>query len=271
MNNVLLRSITGLFFILSIILPLIFSEISTIVFFSLYALIGLHEFYRLFDKTNSVSVNKNAFFTVGSLTLGIHILVTFDYFPTFFYSISFIAVFVLAILELFRKKQSPIINLSTGAFGILYVIVPFCMAISINHFDNNLFPLLLGMFILIWTNDTFAYLSGRFFGKTKLFERISPKKTWEGTVGGTIVSVLFAVIIAYFSSEQSVTFWIISALIIVPCSILGDLVESMVKRELNVKDTGNILPGHGGILDRFDAALFTIPFFLVWTSFYYYF
>jgi phosphatidate cytidylyltransferase len=132
-------------------------------------------------------------------------------------------------------------------------------------------PNVVGMYILIWTNDTFAYLTGRMFGKTKLFERISPKKTWEGTIGGVFVTLIFGFIIGAFINKGEELFWIISAMIIAPCAIYGDLLESLFKRSLNIKDSGTILPGHGGILDRFDAALFAIPFFYCWAMIYAYF
>jgi phosphatidate cytidylyltransferase len=125
-------------------------------------------------------------------------------------------------------------------------------------------------FLLIWTNDSFAYFSGRAFGKHKLFERISPKKTWEGTFGGILFTLLLGFIIGSYINKGEVLFWMISALIIAPGAILGDLLESLFKRSLAVKDSGKILPGHGGVLDRFDAALFTIPFFYCWSIIYLY-
>ena len=122
---------------------------------------------------------------------------------------------------------------------------------------------------MIWTNDTFAYLSGRFFGKTKLFERISPKKTWEGTIGGILFTIVASIILYQFSDVRyTIVFWIVSAIIIAPGAIFGDLFESLLKRSLGVKDSGKILPGHGGLLDRFDASLFTIPFFYCWMIIY---
>jgi phosphatidate cytidylyltransferase len=126
------------------------------------------------------------------------------------------------------------------------------------------------MFLLIWTNDTFAYFSGRAFGKRKLFERISPKKTWEGTIGGILFTLLLGFIIGAYINKGEVLFWMVSALIIAPGAIFGDLLESLFKRSLNIKDSGKILPGHGGVLDRFDAALFTIPFFYCWSIIYLY-
>jgi len=109
------------------------------------------------------------------------------------------------------------------------------------------------------------------FGKTKLFERISPKKTWEGTIGGIFLTLGIGVLIAYYDQNQGIVFWGIASLLIAPCAIFGDLLESLFKRSLNIKDSGSILPGHGGILDRFDAALFTIPFFYCWWTIYAYF
>ncbi len=125
------------------------------------------------------------------------------------------------------------------------------------------------MFLLIWSNDTFAYLIGRMIGKTKLFERISPKKTWEGTLGGIFMTVLVGFLIGEFlPTNEPLWFWLGAAIIIAPCAILGDLYESMFKRSLKIKDSGSILPGHGGILDRFDAVFFSVPFFMAWTSIY---
>ncbi len=117
-------------------------------------------------------------------------------------------------------------------------------------------------------NDTFAYLSGRIAGKTKLIERISPNKTWEGTIGGIIFTILAGIAVGYLFDSEHILFWIVSAIIIAPCAILGDLIESLFKRNLDVKDTGNIMPGHGGILDRFDATFLVVPFFLAWAFIY---
>ena len=121
----------------------------------------------------------------------------------------------------------------------------------------------LSIFILIWCNDTFAYLTGRLLGKHKLFERISPKKTWEGFIGGLLFAVLAGVLLAYFL-EWSYIKMITYGIVVGAIGTAGDLVESMLKRNVGVKDSGNILPGHGGILDRFDAVLFVVPvvFFL---------
>jgi phosphatidate cytidylyltransferase len=177
----------------------------------------------------------------------------------------------LILAELWTKKEHPLINISVLVFGIIYVVGPFYLTIDMNLRDDSYMPSVVAMFLLIWTNDTFAYLSGRLFGKTKLFERISPKKTWEGTIGGIVMTILLGFIIGTYINQGETMFWIISAIIIAPCAIFGDLLESLFKRSLGIKDSGTILPGHGGILDRFDAALFSIPFFYCWTMIYHYF
>ena len=122
------------------------------------------------------------------------------------------------------------------------------------------FRLIIGTFILIWTNDTFAYIVGKSIGKHKLFEKISPKKTFEGFFGGLIFSVLIAVIVAKYYFDNGFIYWIITAIIISVFGTIGDLVESKFKRVANVKDSGNIMPGHGGLLDRLDSIIFVSPF-----------
>ena len=127
------------------------------------------------------------------------------------------------------------------------------------------------MFIMIWCNDTFAYLVGKSFGKHKLLERVSPKKTIEGFIGGIVFTIIASIIISQFYTFFNVTLWIISALIISIFGTLGDLVESKFKREAGVKDSGNIMPGHGGILDRLDSVIFVIPFLYIFYLIYFYY
>jgi phosphatidate cytidylyltransferase len=126
--------------------------------------------------------------------------------------------------------------------------------------DTYSYQIILGFFILLWTNDTGAYLSGKYFGKHKLFERISPKKTWEGSIGGGILTLAFAYVLSIYFTNLNITNWLIIGVLIAVFGGLGDLVESMLKRSLGIKDSGKLLPGHGGILDRFDGLLLSVPF-----------
>lgn len=274
MNNILVRSISGAVFISIILLPLFLQDswLATSVLMA-FALLGIIEFNKLFNNHSSISVSwqLNTFFSL--LIAGGFIFALHGFFGDFRIPVLLFVpiLFLWAITELWRKTDQPLINIGVSLFGFIYIIIPFLIAIFINYFDNNPFPLLVGMFVLIWTNDTFAFLSGKFFGKTKLFERISPKKTWEGSIGGAIFTVLMALALSLLFDPENIVFWLISAAIIVPTSILGDLLESLFKRSLNIKDSGSIMPGHGGILDRFDAAIFALPFFYIWLTIYSYF
>lgn len=127
--------------------------------------------------------------------------------------------------------------------------------------------ILIGLFVLVWSSDVFAYLIGSMFGKHRLFERVSPKKSWEGSIGGLAFAILAAYILSLFYTELSIINWIIMAVIVVITGTLGDLSASLLKRIAGVKDTGTLLPGHGGVLDRFDAVLFAAPFVFVYINF----
>ncbi len=271
MSNILLRAITGTIFI-AVILGSIWLGLSTsIVIISSITILSLNEYIDLF-KSSGVSINKPLALTFGISIFGI-LLTQFVITPSFLNLnltvLTFPLVFGYLLTELYRKKTNPLTNIGITFIGFIYIFTPFILTLLILKNEIDAQYLLMGMFILIWTNDTFAYLSGRFFGKTKLFERISPKKTWEGTIGGILFTVIAAIILSQFSDARySPVFWVVSALIIAPCAIFGDLFESLIKRSLNVKDSGTILPGHGGLLDRFDAALFTVPFFFTWMIIY---
>ncbi len=128
--------------------------------------------------------------------------------------------------------------------------------------------ILLGIFILIWASDSGAYVFGVTMGKNKLFERISPKKTWEGFIGGVVISQVAAFLLSRYFGDLGYLHWGIIAGIVAVFGTLGDLVESMIKRSVKIKDSGKILPGHGGILDRFDSLLFTIPVIFTYLYFF---
>jgi phosphatidate cytidylyltransferase len=171
--------------------------------------------------------------------------------------------FMIFISELFRKSLHPFINIALTLAGIFYIVLPFSFFICIGFASNigvKYHPhFILGFLYLLWANDTGAYLIGSKFGKHRLFERISPKKSWEGSIGGAAIALLTAYAISIYFTDLNLKDWTIVALIIVVTGTLGDLVESMLKRSLNLKDSGNIFPGHGGMLDRFDGLLLSAP------------
>lgn len=260
----LLRAITGFFFISIILSSLWFGDLFGVVTMTLFFVLGINEYLNLFAKSENTDINKT--FSLSMIIL-IYIFSLNNFLIYTTVKVEFLAfplLFGLVLSEIWRKKSNPFMNIGVNVLGVVYLVLPFYFMTLIGQKSTHENPLAIGMFLLIWTNDTFAYLSGRFFGKTKLFERISPKKTWEGTIGGILITVIVAILISFWGDNSDLEFWLISALIIAPCAIFGDLLESLFKRTLNIKDSGTILPGHGGILDRFDAAIFTAPFFYTW-------
>ena len=178
---------------------------------------------------------------------------------------------LMFICELFRKSATPIANIATSLMGVVYVAMPLSLLLFI--------PLLLGggewkpwtllfYIFIIWANDVFAYLFGITLGKHRLFERISPKKSWEGFFGGLLGSLGVAWLVAS-NSDKGLLFWGGLAILVTVTAVLGDLVESMFKRSVDVKDSGAIIPGHGGVLDRFDALLISAPFVCLFLMYFY--
>jgi phosphatidate cytidylyltransferase len=257
------RAITGAIFVAVIVAAIIFKSWIFHIVFALVGLVGLNEFYGLFKKSSSYPhATLGIIFGFLIYSSGIAVL----YYPeaiTYLVGFIFFSFTTIAVAELYRKKKTPFENIGITLFGLFYLIFPVLLLNYIIEFDTETFEItnfwpVLTLFILVWCSDTFAYLVGRQFGKHKLFERISPKKSWEGFFGGLVFSVIGGILIAYFT-EQPYYQYIIYGIVISTFGTIGDLVESLLKRSLNIKDSGSILPGHGGILDRFDAVLFVIP------------
>lgn len=270
MNNILLRSLTGAVFISIVLLPLFWRAEAAAAVFGMFMVLSLIEFYRMLNKHPSVDVPWELGLTLGVSFFGLFVCVFLGWLPLLSLLLVLPLAFLAPAFELWRKKANPLLNIAALWMGLFYVALPFVLMTYMQVIEYRAFPLLAGMFLLIWMNDTFAYLSGRFFGKHKLLERISPNKTWEGTIGGIVFTILGSLAIGFLFDSENILFWTLSALLIAPCSVLGDLLESMLKRNAGVKDSGTLLPGHGGVLDRFDATLFTVPFFLTWASIYQY-
>lgn len=175
---------------------------------------------------------------------------------------------VLLLLELFLQGDRPFQNIGYFLTGLLYIGIPFTLLTYLSLPNGEYFTpaeynpwRVFSLLLLIWANDTFAYLIGSRFGRYKLMERISPKKTWEGFIGGGVFALLAAWGLSQVLDAFTTGQWLALAGVAVVFGTLGDLVESMLKRSLGIKDSGNLLPGHGGLLDRFDAFVFAIPFY----------
>jgi len=268
MHNFRDRTITGLSMVFLLLAALYFSPWFFAGIFLLVVVLGLWEFYSLVN--NETTRPQKIYGTLAGALLYIDILClhhmpelplqaarVLSVFPVILFFIPFI-------IEIYRKHAHPLNNISITVLGLLYIAVPLAL---MNLFNGNAavrflgFPaLLLAYFILIWFYDTGAYLFGKQFGKHKFFERISPKKTWEGTLAGSFVAIATALIFAFLIKEILLIDWIVLTLLVIFFGTYGDLAESLFKRSLNIKDSGNILPGHGGILDRFDTLFLSAPF-----------
>ena len=273
MSNFGQRTLTGFFFVILLIVGILWHPISFFGLFLVVEILALREFYIIAQKSNSFP-QKYFGSVVGAL------LFIFAFVGHFFdigNSLSLLLIPVVSfifIFELYRDQKHPILNIATTLFGLVYVSLPLMLLNQIVYMEGSFNgKILLGIFILIWASDTGGYLFGVTFGKHRLFERISPKKSWEGFIGSIFVSQIIAYLIAsYFESLDELQWvgylnWTFIAAIIAIFGTLGDLVESMIKRSVGIKDSSNILPGHGGILDRFDSLLFTIPIIFTYLYF----
>ncbi len=262
MSNFWQRILTGSIFIAIVIASIWFGPNSFYILFLAVALIALNEFYNL-TSTDHISPLKVIGLSIGAITfLGISPLTSLisQEKSTAIIAVSITLIFIA---ELYRKKQEPFTNIAYTLLGIVYTVIPFAILTKIATITGTYNRgLIIGYFFLLWSSDSFAYVFGSWLGKNKLFERISPKKSWEGFIGAMLSAGTVAYFIHTLNPEISQLNWIVIALIIVATGTLGDLVESLLKRSLNVKDSGTILPGHGGMLDRFDGLLISVPF--VW-------
>ncbi|MDQ3050018.1 MAG: phosphatidate cytidylyltransferase [Bacteroidota bacterium] len=265
MNNFVQRAVTGLSFAFIMTAAILFSPWSFVAVFFLISSLGLVEFYKLMKSDYTEPQVLSGLLIAQSLLLLLtYLLWNHSDFDWMLVAIPMMAVVFIA--ELFRNKTHPFQNIAITLLGILYLSVPVALMIKIafgftpGDQDPYHGEVIMGCIFLVWASDTGAYLIGSRIGKHRMFERISPKKSWEGFFGGLFTALLAAWLISVFFSDLNVLEWIVISIIIVITGTLGDLVESMLKRSIGVKDSGTILPGHGGILDRFDALLISMPF-----------
>jgi len=179
-----------------------------------------------------------------------------------YYLLIFVLLSVVYIIKLYKPlEQKPFSNIAFTFLGIFYTAVPITL-LNVAAYDNGVYnyQIILGCLLILWSTDSGAYFAGTFFGKRKLFERISPKKSWEGFAGGAILAMIFAYGISLFFTSLAQWQWICIGWIIIIGGTYGDLVESLLKRSIEIKDSGTSLPGHGGFLDRFDGLFISAPF-----------
>ena len=268
MNETLKRSISGAIYVILLIASILFSTESFFILFGVFLLIATVEFCNLLDLNKIIpfilaSGTYILFYQITIATTGLLYLLRFNKTFDMIVLASTLFVFLKCLHFLFDSTSVKIDSFSKYTYLIGYIILPFIIMTKIPFGINGYNPkILISIFILIWTNDSFAYIVGKSIGRTKLFERISPKKTIEGFIGGLVFSVIASYLISKYYieiAEGKVFIWIIIAIIVGVFGTIGDLIESKFKRFAGVKDSGKIMPGHGGVLDRLDSVIFVAP------------
>lgn len=253
------RAITGFFFVLVLVAATIFNAYVFAAFFSLLGIFSAREFFGICKTADTKPL-----MWIGTICAAVLAVLASAVFLGQLQPLSLLLavplVSLLFISSLYLKREKPFHDIAYTVLGLWYGCVPFLFFIGLGFLDTTFNPNIpMGFLIMLWSNDTGAYLSGRALGKHKLFERISPNKTWEGFIGGVVLAVLVSLLLNHYFVGLTQIQWISIALIIGIFGTLGDLVESMLKRSLSIKDSGQILPGHGGFLDRFDGLLIAAP------------
>jgi len=264
LKEIITRTTTGIIFIATVIGSILLHPLAFFVVMGVYTTIGLVEFYKLTTHTKNYLIPL----TFGLITYTLIGLTGLHVIDSRYTLLMIPLVFILMATELFNTRGSWQ-NLSFYLMSFIYIALPFGLMNSLFYIRSTSPEsiLLISLFFLVWANDVFAYLTGSFFGKNKLMERISPKKTWEGTFGGLFFALIAAYLFYLFTDSLSLINWLSYAIILVVSATVGDLAESMLKRNSGVKDSGTLFPGHGGVLDRFDAVLFATPFAYVFFNF----
>ncbi len=270
MKNFIIRTITGIIFVAAIVASFLRPE-AMVLLFSIITGMTIWEFSGLVNERENVSINRFI-----STVAGVYFFYAMTYYCSGLYegttkSVVFIpyliTIIYLMIAELYLKQADPIQDWAYTMLAQMYIALPFSL-LNVLAFTqtgsgiiafNTLLPL--SVFVFLWVNDSGAYCVGSLIGKHKLFPRISPGKSWEGSIGGAIFVLAAAWAISYFIDNTMLTLpeWLGLGLVVVIFGTWGDLVESLFKRTLGIKDSGNVLPGHGGMLDRFDSSLMAIP------------
>lgn len=261
MRETLTRSLSGLVYIILLTISIFYSSYTFLLLFGIFLIIAVLEFCDLIQIKKVIPViiasaaySLFAFFPITDITTILLLVAT-------------LFVSFRCMIFLFTNEPLPRDQVSRYIFLIGYVILPFVLLTKI-PFQSNEYGLyqpeiMMSIFVIFWANDTFAFVVGKLAGRTKLYERISPKKTVEGFIGGAGFAILFASLAAWYYVYEPVWIWIVTAILISVTGTIGDLVESKFKRVAAVKDSGSLMPGHGGILDRLDSVIFATPFVLL--------
>ena len=275
LKNFIVRTISGAVLLLVILGAMLVGYYGYLALLLLITIGGVWEFYSLskakgYEPQRGLGIFLSLLIYLTGLTLGLAVVQDeASLFVASLLSLCFAVLFVGVVFfaEVFRNRTTPIANVATTLTGAFYVALPMAlmaiMPLLLTDFSGWKALYFLFYLFLVWGNDVFAYLAGVTMGRHKMCERLSPKKSWEGFVGGVAGSLAVGALAAY-CLDESYAMWMGLAIVVSLSSVVGDLVESMFKRDAGVKDSGNLIPGHGGILDRFDAFILSAPFAFIY-------
>ena len=264
MKNFTIRLLTAIVYACTIICSVIYSPYTFLVLFMIAIILCSREFYRLINALGETKINPFVHGAGGAVLFLTVFLFISGITERYIFSLYLLYIAGTLIYELYARQKNPITRLSYIILGQCYIALPFSVLNLLAFPDSTANPpvyqwiWIIALFVFIWVNDTGAYLTGVPFGKHRLWERISPKKSWEGFFGGLVFTIASAFIFAYFHPQIAWYHWVALSVGVVVFSTYGDLIESLIKRSVEVKDSGRLLPGHGGFLDRFDSLLLAV-------------
>jgi phosphatidate cytidylyltransferase len=272
-NNLTQRVITGIVGSAAIISGVYYSEWLYFTLFFFISLFSLLEFYRLSGLDGMIPL-KTIGTLIGLVVFTLSFFIERETLDTKFYYAIFPLVAMVFLIKLYKKtERKPFTNIAFTLLGIFYIAMPFALMNHAVFRDTAVngamqpeynYEIILGCLLILWASDTGAFVAGTLFGKHRLFERISPKKSWEGFWGGAALAIAMTYGLTLFFQSISLMDWLIVGIIIIIGGTFGDLVESLLKRSIEIKDSGSSLPGHGGFLDRFDGLLISSPFIVAY-------
>lgn len=262
MNNLTLRILTAIFGVIVIVGSLFLHDGIFMAVFTMIALLAHIEYLRTTNPNETAQHFSKLIMPLASGLLVIALLqithIQREIIHQFLIASGIMLISLILIRELYQNRETPFQHAGIFVLGLFYIPFNFGLYISVAHNQSTEW-FALGILCMVWCNDTFAYFAGRWFGKHKLFERISPKKTWEGFFGGLLMTMVCGYVLSCFYLNINAITWIGLGAVVSIFGTYGDLVESMLKRSSHIKDSGSLLPGHGGFLDRFDGFLFAVP------------
>ena len=268
-NNLTQRIITALFGAILIVTSIVLSEWAFFAVFFVICLFTQLEFYKLVGLDGMLPLKFWGTFC-GLVIYSLIFLIEKHLLSNNFYFFIFPVSSSIFFVKLYKKTdKKPFTNIAFTFLGIIYVAIPISL-MNILAFTRGAYSwqIIIGVLLLHWASDTGAYFAGVRFGKTKLFERVSPKKSWEGSIGGAVLACAFAYGLSVYFTDLLWGEWFIIAAISVIAGTYGDLIESLFKRSIHIKDSGSSIPGHGGFLDRFDGLLLSLPFIVTFLRFF---